>query len=248
MISDDVTTEAPAEPPRARRTGYPLVPVEQTGNGDHQRPAAAPLLIGVCGGSGSGKTTLAQRLVHSLGPDDAVCMSFDSYYRDLAHLTVDQRAEINFDHPDSLDVEMLVDHLQSLRSGGSVAVPHYDFANHTRSGDLDLISPQRFVIVEGILLFAFAEIRHELDVLVFRHCPEDTRAERRLRRDVTERGRTPDSVRHQWATTVQPMHELHVEPYARYADVVTTQAQELDDAVTTVVDLIRATEQTAVAS
>ncbi len=222
--------------------------MEQTGNGDHQRPAAAPLLIGVCGGSGSGKTTLAQRLVGALGSQDAVCVSFDSYYRDLAHLTVEQRAAVNFDHPDSLDVDMLVDHLQSLRAGNEVAVPHYDFANHTRSGDIDLISPQRFVIVEGILLFAFAAIRDELDVLVFRDCPEETRAERRLRRDVTERGRTPDSVRHQWATTVQPMHELHVEPYARHAHVVTTQAQELDDAVTAVLDLIRATEQTAVAS
>ncbi len=225
-----------------------MVPVERTGNGDHQRPAAAPLLIGVCGGSGSGKTTLAQRLIDALGPDDAVGVSFDSYYRDLAHLTVAERAEVNFDHPDSLDVEMLVDHLQSLRSGGEVAVPHYDFANHTRSGDIDLVTPERFVIVEGILLFAFAEIRHELDVLVFRDCPEETRAERRLRRDVTERGRTPDSVRHQWATTVQPMHELHVEPFARYADVVTTQAQDLDDAVAAVLDLIRATEHTAVAS
>ncbi len=222
--------------------------MERTGNGDQQRPAAAPLLIGVCGGSGSGKTTLAKRLIDALGPDDAVGVSFDSYYRDLAHLTVAERAEVNFDHPDSLDVEMLVDHLQSLRSGGEVAVPHYDFANHTRSGDIDLVTPERFVIVEGILLFAFAEIRHELDVLVFRDCPEETRAERRLRRDVTERGRTPDSVRHQWATTVQPMHELHVEPFARYADVVTTQAQELDDAVAAVLDLIRATEHTAVAS
>lgn len=205
-------------------------------------------MIGVCGGSGSGKTTLAQRLVHSLGPGDAVCLSFDSYYRDLADLTVEQRALVNFDHPDSLDVAMLVDHLQSLRAGDEVAVPHYDFANHTRSGDLDLIDPRRYIIVEGILLFAFAEIRRELDVLVFRECPEETRAERRLRRDVTERGRTPDSVRVQWATTVQPMHELHVEPYARYADVVTTQDQELDDAVSAVVELIRATEQTAVAS
>lgn len=205
-------------------------------------------MIGVCGGSGSGKTTLAQRLVHSLGPGDAVCLSFDSYYRDLADLTVEQRALVNFDHPDSLDVAMLVDHLQSLRAGDEVAVPHYDFANHTRSGDLDLIDPRRYIIVEGILLFAFAEIRRELDVMVFRECPEETRAERRLRRDVTERGRTPDSVRVQWATTVQPMHELHVEPYARYADVVTTQDQELDDAVSAVVELIRATEQTAVAS
>lgn len=203
-------------------------------------------MVGVCGGSGSGKTTLAQRLVHSLGPTEAVCLSFDSYYRDLAHLTVEERATVNFDHPDSLDVAMLVDHLQSLRAGTEVAVPDYDFANHTRSGDLELVGPHRFVIVEGILLFAFAEIRDELDVLVFRHCDEPTRAARRLRRDVTERGRTPESVRSQWATTVQPMHELHVEPYASHADVVTTQDQDLDLVVAELAATLRATATTTV--
>ena len=188
-------------------------------------------IVGVCGGSGSGKTTLANRLVDALGPGQAICISFDSYYRDLAGLTVEERARVNFDHPDSLDVAMLVDHLQRLRAGDAIAVPHYDFVNHTRSGDIDLVEAHRFVVVEGILLFAFPEIRAELDVLVFRHCDEATRAERRLRRDVSERGRSPESVREQWATTVQPMHELHVEPYARYADVVTTADQELDDVV-----------------
>lgn len=218
-------------PPSAGPDRYPLTLVERPGNSDHDRNHATPVLIGVCGGSGSGKTTLAQRLVQSLGSDDAVCVSFDSYYRDMADLTVEERSVVNFDHPDSLDVEMLVDHLQSLRAGNEVAVPDYDFANHTRSGDLELVRPHRFIIVEGILLFAFEEIRSELDLLIFRHCDEETRARRRLRRDVNERGRTPASVRAQWATTVQPMHELHVEPYAGHADVVTTQDQDLDRVV-----------------
>ncbi|MEL6982751.1 MAG: uridine kinase [Actinomycetota bacterium] len=205
-----------------------------------------PLLVGVCGGSGSGKTTLAQRLVASLEPAEAVCLSFDSYYKDLAHLTIEQRAAVNFDHPDSLDVDMLIDHLETLRAGDEVAVPDYDFANHTRSGDIELVQPHRFVIVEGILLFAFTEIRDALDVLIFRDCDEPTRAARRLRRDVTERGRTPESVRSQWASTVQPMHELHVEPYARYADVVTTQDQDLDRVVAELADTLRSAAQATI--
>lgn len=207
--------------------------MERVGQREERERAetVVPLLIGVCGGSGSGKTTLAQRLVNALGPGEAICLSFDSYYRDLAELTVEQRAQVNFDHPDSLDVEMLVEHLRSLRKGSEVAVPDYDFANHTRSGHLELVRPHRFIIVEGILLFAFEQIRAELDVLVFRHCDEATRAERRLRRDVVERGRTPESVRAQWAETVQPMHELHVEPYAHHADVITDQADDLDRVV-----------------
>lgn len=215
------------------------------GQNGHDNDGVTPLLIGVCGGSGSGKTTLAKRLADSLGPGEAVCLSFDSYYRDLAHLSVEERATVNFDHPDSLDVTMLVDHLQSLRAGDEVAVPDYDFANHTRSGDLEFVAPHRFVIVEGILLFAFAEIRDELDMAIFRHCDEPTRAARRLRRDVTERGRTPASVRSQWVTTVQPMHELHVEPYARYADVITTQDQDLDLVVADLAATLRAAAQAA---
>jgi uridine kinase len=190
-----------------------------------------PIIIGICGGSGSGKTTLANRLVDRLGPDEACGISFDSYYRDFAHLTVEQRAEINFDHPDSLDHELLIEHLGQLRHNETVAVPHYDFASHTRSGDLTLVEPASYVIIEGILLFAFAEVRELLDHRIFRHADTDVRAERRLARDVVERGRTPESVRHQWQNTVQPMHERYVEPFAAHADVITTPDQELDAVV-----------------
>lgn len=196
-------------------------------------------MIGVCGGSGSGKTTLARRLVDTLGSEAATCMSFDSYYRDHSHLTVEQRAEVNFDHPDSLDVDLLVDHLQSLRDGTDVAVPVYDFATHTRSGDLHIVSPHRFVFIEGILLFAFPEIRDNLDVMIFRQCPNDIRAERRFKRDVQERGRTPESVRAQWAQTVQPMHEIYVEPFAEYADLITAHGQDLDRLVAEIADSLR---------
>lgn len=185
-------------------------------------------LIGVCGGSGSGKTTLARRLADSLGAEVATCISFDSYYHDHSDLTVEQRARVNFDHPDSLDAGLLVEHLAALRDGNEVAVPVYDFATHTRSGDLDIVTPHRFVIVEGILLFAFPEVRDILDYMIFRECPEEVRAARRFKRDVEKRGRTPDSVRRQWAETVQPMHEIYVDPFAQYANLVTVHGEELD--------------------
>ncbi len=196
-------------------------------------------MIGVCGGSGSGKTTLAHRLVDALGPQAATCVSFDSYYRDHSHLTVEQRATVNFDHPDSLDVDLLVDHLQSLKAGTEVAVPVYDFASHTRSGDLEIVHPRRFVLIEGILLFAFAQIRDNLDHLIFRHCPDQVRAARRFKRDVEQRGRTPESVRAQWLETVQPMHEVYVQPFASHADLVTSHSQDLDVVVSEIARALR---------
>lgn len=196
-------------------------------------------MIGVCGGSGSGKTTLAHRLVDALGPGMATCVSFDSYYRDHSHLTVEQRALVNFDHPDSLDVDLLVEHLEILRSGNDVAVPVYDFTTHTRSGDLDIVSPHPFVFIEGILLFAFEQIRDALDLMIFRHCPDEIRAERRFTRDVEKRGRTPESVRSQWETTVQPMHEIYVEPFAHHAHLVTHHGQDLDALVVDIADSLR---------
>jgi uridine kinase len=196
-------------------------------------------LIGVCGGSGSGKTTLAHRLVGALGDNQATCLSFDSYYRDFSQLTIEERAEVNFDHPESLDVELLVDHLTALRAGNEVAVPVYDFTTHTRSGDLELVAPRRFVFIEGILLFAFEEIRNNLDYLIFRDCPEEIRAQRRFERDVQERGRTPESVRAQWEATVKPMHDIYVEPFAQYADLVTTHGLDLDHLVEEIAQSLR---------
>jgi len=179
-------------------------------------------IIGVCGGSGSGKTTLARELARELGSSRTGILSFDSYYHDLAHLTTDERATVNFDAPDSLDVELLTDHLAALRRGAEVAVPVYDFASHTRSGDVDIIEPTDYIVIEGILLFAFTEIRDLIDYGVYLDCPGDIRYQRRLVRDVNHRGRTPDSVAEQWETTVAPMHDLHVEPYAPHAHFLAT--------------------------
>ncbi|MDH3302256.1 MAG: uridine kinase [Acidimicrobiia bacterium] len=179
-------------------------------------------IIGVCGGSGSGKTTLARELARKLGWGRTAVLSFDSYYHDLAHLTTEERSTVNFDAPDSLDVELLTDHLAALRRGAEITVPIYDFASHTRSGDVDIVEATDFVVIEGILLFAFAEIRDLIDYRVYLDCPGDIRYQRRLVRDVNERGRTADSVAEQWETTVAPMHDLHVEPYAPHAHFLAT--------------------------
>ncbi len=179
-------------------------------------------IIGVCGGSGSGKTTLARELARELGSHRTRILSFDSYYHDLAHMSTDERAAVNFDAPDSLDVKLLTEHLDMLRRGGEIAVPVYDFANHTRSKDVDLIEATDYIVIEGILLFAFAKIRDLIDYRVFLDCPGDIRYQRRLVRDVNERGRTRDSVAEQWETTVAPMHALHVEPFAPHAHFLAT--------------------------
>jgi len=174
-------------------------------------------VVGLCGGSGSGKTTLARQVARLLGQGRTRIISFDSYYHDLSHLSADERAAVNFDAPESLDVALLADHLTAIRDGQEIAVPIYDFANHTRSGDLEVIEATDFIVIEGILLFAFPEVRDLMDYRVYIDCPADIRYQRRLARDVTERGRTPTSVAEQWNQTVAPMHQLHVEPHAHHA-------------------------------
>lgn len=169
-------------------------------------------------------------------------VSFDSYYCDQGHLTPEDRALVNYDHPSSLDGELMVQHLNQLRAGHEAAIPVYDFATHTRSDDLRIVEPADVIVVEGILLFAFPEVLAELDLRVFRRCPEEVRFERRIYRDCRERGRTPESVWDQLRTTVKPMHDSFVEPHAADADVVTEHGEDLDgitESLTT--HLLRAT-------
>ena len=207
------------------------------------------VLVGICGGSGSGKTTLAHEIVDRLqferGPSAATVLSFDAYYHDRLDLTAEERARVNYDHPDSLDDALLVDHLNALRSGLEVAVPVYDFAGHRRSPDVRLVPPADVVIVEGILLFAFDPIVDLLDYRVFRHCPEDVRFGRRMERDVVERGRTVDSVQAQLLTTVKPMHDTFVEPFAAKADVITHHGQDLAHVATGIAERLSAMTLTA---
>lgn len=170
-------------------------------------------LYGICGGSGAGKTTLAVEVIRRLGTHRVAALAFDAYYHDHGHLSPADRKLVNYDHPDSLDVELFTFHLHELRAGRSIEVPEYDFATHTRTGATIAVEARDIVIVEGILLFAFAEIRDALDHLVFIDVPEEIRLERRVQRDVVHRGREPDDVRRQFAATVAPMHDEHVQPH-----------------------------------
>jgi len=179
-----------------------------------------PLVIGIAGGSGSGKTTVAQGILQRVGPDRIAFIQHDSYYKDLSELPPTQRSEINFDHPNSLETELLIKHIASLRDGKSVEVPIYDFSTDSRTNQTFTIQPRNVIIVEGILIFTEAALRKMLDVKIFVDTDPDLRFIRRLERDIAERGRSTESVIKQYLSTVRPMHLEFVEPSKRYADVI----------------------------
>ena len=178
------------------------------------------LFVGVAGGSGSGKSTIARGIVEALPSHHVVAIEHDAYYQDLAHLTVDERARINFDHPDSLDNELFVRHLDALRAGTAVEKPRYDFARHTRETTTDRLEPAPIIVVEGILVLALEAIRTRLDVKLYVDTDSDIRLMRRIRRDLEHRGRTFAQIRSQYYETVRPMHLAFVEPSKRFADII----------------------------
>ena len=202
--------------------------------------ARTPVVIGVAGGSGSGKTTVVRRIVDSLGPEHVVVLEHDRYYRDRNDLRLEERAALNYDHPDSLETSLLVRHLQDLKAGQPVEVPLYDFTSHARRGDTQRCQPRRAIIVEGILIFADRALRDAMDIKVFVDADADTRFIRRLQRDVAERGRTMESVIEQYQGTVKPMHFDFVEPTKRYADLIIPEGAENQVAVEAVVARVRA--------
>ncbi|MEJ2597362.1 MAG: uridine kinase [Anaerolineales bacterium] len=179
-----------------------------------------PLVIGIAGGSGSGKTTLARIILERVGQDRIAYLPHDAYYKDLSDLPPNQRAEVNFDHPNSLDSELLVEHIVQLRKGQPVELPVYDFKTHSRTDQFTHIEPQTIIMVEGILIFADKTLREMFDVKIFVDTDPDIRFIRRLQRDISERGRTTESVVRQYLATVRPMHLEFVEPSKRYADVI----------------------------
>jgi uridine kinase len=198
-----------------------------------------PLVIGVAGGSGSGKTTVVRRIVDSLGPDHVTVLDHDRYYRDRVDLRLEERAALNYDHPDSLETDLLVQHVIALKAGRTVEVPSYDFARYVRLANSDTATPRRAIIVEGILVFVDAGLRALMDIKVFVDTDADTRFIRRLQRDVAERGRSMESVIDQYQTTVKPMHLDFVEPSKRYADVILPQGGHNTVAVDLLLTLIR---------
>jgi uridine kinase len=179
-----------------------------------------PLVIGIAGGSGSGKTTLVRIILERVGADRIAYLPHDAYYKDLSALPLNQRHMINFDHPDSLDNALLIQHVQQLRAMEPVDLPIYDFKTHSRTTQTRRIDPQPVIIVEGILIFAEPELRRLFDVKIFVDTDSDIRFIRRLERDINERGRTTETVVHQYLATVRPMHMEFVEPSKRYADVI----------------------------
>ena len=185
-----------------------------------------PVIIGIAGGTGSGKTTVARAIYDRVGPDRIEWISHDSYYRNFDGLSAEERTKINFDHPDSLETELLTRHLDVLIKGSSVEVPVYDFATHSRKSDTQRVEPRKVIIVEGILVLAEPELRKRLGIKLFVDTPADIRFVRRLVRDIESRGRSLTSVVDQYMTTVRPMHEEFVEPSKRHADLIIPEGGE----------------------
>lgn len=179
-----------------------------------------PLVIGVAGGSGSGKTTVTKAILSQVGSQRIALLSHDSYYRDLSHLSLAERAQVNFDHPDAFDNELYLAHVDALIQGRPVEVPTYDFTTYVRKSETELVLPQPVIILEGILIFADAALRERMGVKLFVDAESDTRIIRRIQRDTVSRGRTVDSVIQQYLKTVRPMHLEFVEPSKRYADII----------------------------
>src|SRR5258706_16128547 len=185
-----------------------------------------PLFIGIAGGTGSGKSTVARKIAEGLPPDSVEIIDHDSYYRDHADLDFEARSHLNYDHPDALDNDLLVSHLEELRAGRSVDVPIYEFKTHARLPERRHLPPKPILIVEGILVFVEERVRRLLDVKVFVATDADIRVFRRIRRDLEQRGRDFKSIREQYYKTVRPMHLQFVEPSKRWADLIIPEGGE----------------------
>lgn len=178
------------------------------------------LIIGIAGGTGSGKTTVVEQIVSELPADEVCVISQDSYYRDTSNLPMSERVKINFDHPKAIDFDLLVSHLEELRQGRSFEQPVYSFVEHNRTGETITTYPKKVIIVEGILILTHPEIRDMFDIKIYVHADSDERLIRRLKRDITERGRDIEEVLGRYQTTLKPMHQQFIEPTKEFADII----------------------------
>lgn len=197
------------------------------------------LVVGIAGGTGSGKTTVARNIVRNLPRGSCVLLEHDGYYRDFSHLSLDERAKINFDHPRALETELLMSHIGALRKGEAIEKPIYDYVTHSRSADSVHVDPVPVVVVEGILIFTDEELRRSFDIKIFVDTDADMRVLRRLQRDIAERGRTLESVLDQYYNTVRPMHLKFVEPSKRWADIIIPEGGHNEIALDLVIEKLR---------
>lgn len=204
------------------------------------RDEGRAFVIGVAGGTASGKTTVSRRIWEAVGRERIAYMQHDNYYKDQSHLTPQERALTNYDHPDSLESSLMVRHLRELRAGRPVDIPVYDFSVHNRSKETLRVNPAKVVLVEGILIFVEPALLDLMDMRIFVDTDADIRFIRRLRRDMVERGRNLDSVVKQYLATVRPMHMEFVEPSKRYADVIVPQGGDNRVAMEMIVSRIQA--------
>jgi uridine kinase len=198
-----------------------------------------PLLIGIAGGTGSGKSTVARKIADGLPADSVAVIDHDSYYRDRSDLSFEARTKLNYDHPDALDNDLMVEHLRELREGRGVDVPNYDFKTHSRLAERRRVEPPRILIVEGILVFVEERVRALLDVKIFVDTDADIRVFRRIRRDLEQRGRSFQQVREQYYATVRPMHLQFVEPSKRWADLIVPEGGDNHIAIDLILGKLR---------
>lgn len=178
------------------------------------------LIIGIAGGTGCGKTTVVNQILNELPEGEVGVISQDSYYKDTTHLSYEERVKINFDHPRSIDFNLLTHHLRELKKGAPIHQPVYSFVKHNRTGDTILTHPRKVIIVEGILILTNPELRNLFDIKIFVHADTDERLIRRLKRDISERGRDLDEVLSRYQNTLKPMHDQFIEPMKEYADII----------------------------
>ncbi len=197
------------------------------------------IIIGIAGGTGSGKTTVVTKIANNLPQENVTILPQDAYYKDNSELTFEQRKKINYDHPNSIDFDLLLEHLRALKSGDEIKQPIYSYITHSRESDYKVVHPKEILIVEGILVFTNEELRKLCDVKIFVHTDADDRLIRRVKRDITERGRDIEEVLNRYEKTLKPMHNQFIEPTMKYADMIVPVGGENKVAIDVLVSMIK---------